>query len=86
MAIVVAEALPVAQLLETVRAHAGAALQEAVVFDVYQGVGLEPGLKSVALGLTWQDPTDTLVDEQIDQWFGDIIEALSRTFDAKLRA
>ena len=85
MAVLVPESLPVSALLAVIQAHAGASLKEVVIFDVYQGAGLDPGQKSIALGLIWQEASETLVDEQIDDWFKSVVEALGRNCEARLR-
>ena len=85
IALNVAEAVPVGQLLDTARRHAGAFLQDVVLFDVYRGPGLEAGRKSVAFGLIWQNDAETLVDDQIEGWIRDVIESLARDCDARLR-
>jgi phenylalanyl-tRNA synthetase beta chain len=83
--VLVPESLPVSALLAVIQAHAGASLKEVVIFDVYQGAGLDPGQKSIALGLIWQEASETLVDEQIDDWFKSVVEALGRNCEARLR-
>lgn len=85
MALNVAETTSVGTVLRTAKQHAGQFLQDVVLFDVYRGPGLEPGRKSVAIGLIWQNAEETLVDEQIDGWFAEVVDALSRQCDARLR-
>jgi len=85
IALNVAEHVPVGQILATARRHAGEFLQEIVLFDVYRGPGLDSGRKSIAFGLIWQNETETLVDDQIDGWFRDIVESLAHECDARLR-
>ena len=85
IALNVAEQVPVGQLLDTARRHAGEFLQDVVLFDVYRGPGLESGRKSVAFGLIWQNELETLVDDQIEGWIRDVIESLARDCDARLR-
>jgi phenylalanyl-tRNA synthetase beta chain len=85
MALNVAETTSVGTILRTARQHAGQFLQDVVLFDVYRGPGLDLGRKSVAIGLIWQNAEETLVDEQIDGWFAEVVDALSRQCDARLR-
>ncbi|MCM2312818.1 MAG: phenylalanine--tRNA ligase subunit beta, partial [Steroidobacteraceae bacterium] len=66
LALLVAEAVPVQALLDTVRRGAGALLTGLVVFDIYRGKGIADGFKSVAIGLNLQDISRTLTDEEID--------------------
>jgi phenylalanyl-tRNA synthetase beta chain len=55
------------------------------LFDVYQGKGIDPNRKSVALGLTFQDVSRTLTDEEINVSIGEIVAALEKNLDANLR-
>nr|WP_298248599.1 phenylalanine--tRNA ligase subunit beta [uncultured Halomonas sp.] len=86
LAFLVDEALPVQALLDTLRAQAGEWLSECRLFDVYQGKGVAEGRKSVALGLTWQHPSRTLNDEEINHLVDAIVEESRRHLGAELRA
>ena len=70
---------------ELVEQHAGEHLKQVTLFDVYQGQGNEPGRKSLALGLTWQHPSRTLTDEEINSAVEAVISALSEQLGAVLR-
>lgn len=70
---------------ELVEQHAGEHLKQVTLFDVYQGQGIEPGRKSLALGLTWQHPSRTLTDEEINSAVEAVISALSEQLGAVLR-
>ena len=67
---------PVASLQNIIEDHAGEAFKEVSVFDVYQGQGIDDTKKSVALGLTWQHPSHTLSDEEINKSVEQILAAL----------
>ncbi|HIN76247.1 MAG TPA: hypothetical protein EYM96_08675, partial [Rhodospirillales bacterium] len=56
------------------------------IFDVYQGDAVTKGKKSIALGLTWQHPSRTLSDEDINTIIGSCVNALYDKFNAKLRS
>ena len=73
-------------LAERLREQAGEWLTEINLFDVYQGKGVEDGHKSVALGLTWQHPSRTLNDEEINQLVDAIVATARQGLDAELRA
>ncbi|HHJ38311.1 MAG: phenylalanine--tRNA ligase subunit beta [Methylothermaceae bacteria B42] len=60
-------------------------LQDVILFDVYQGKGLEAGQKSIALGLILQHPEKTLTDSDIDVIVNKILQKLADQFGAKLR-
>jgi phenylalanyl-tRNA synthetase beta chain len=85
LAIVVVEAVPVAALLATVRAGAGALLNGLVVFDIYRGRGVTDGFKSVAIGLNLQDVSRTLTDEQTDAIVARVVADLGREHGATIR-
>jgi len=85
IAMLVDENLPVSDMLETISGVAGEYLIEKVIFDVYQGKGIEEGKKSIAMGLTWQHPSRTLNEEEINQWMEDSIQALVSKYKAILR-
>lgn len=55
------------------------------VFDVYTGPGVDTGKKSVAISLVLQDNSRTLVDSEINQLIGAIINKLEREFFITLR-
>ncbi|SDJ33388.1 phenylalanine--tRNA ligase subunit beta [Billgrantia gudaonensis] len=85
LAFLVDESLPVQALLDTLRAQAGEWLAECRLFDVYQGKGVPEGRKSVALGLTWQHPSRTLNDEEINQLVDAIVAESQQHLGAELR-
>ena len=86
LAFLVDEQLPVQSLLDTLRAQAGEWLVASQLFDVYQGKGVPEGRKSVALGLTWQHPSRTLNDEEINQLVDAIVAESRQHLGAELRA
>ena len=63
-----------------------ARLREVRLFDRYVGPGLEPGSKSLAMGLILQDVSRTLTDHDADQAVADALEALARDCGARLRS
>lgn len=64
---------------------AGEWLQDVSIFDVYQGKGIEPGKKSIALGLVLQHPSRTLVDSEVNELVQKVLSMLSTEFKATLR-
>ncbi|MBB3330549.1 phenylalanyl-tRNA synthetase beta chain [Halomonas campaniensis] len=85
LAFLVDEELPVQALLDTLRGQASEWLTECRLFDVYQGKGVPEGRKSVALGLTWQHPSRTLNDEEINQLVDAIVAESRQHLGAELR-
>lgn len=55
------------------------------VFDVYVGESIPTGKKSLAIALTLQDGSRTLVDEEINSFIDAIIEKLNQDFAITLR-
>ncbi len=85
LAVVVDEETPVADLMNSVREMAGDDLESLTLFDIYRGKGIDSQRKSVALGLTWQNPSRTLTDEEVNSLMDSIINTLQTRFDAALR-
>ena len=55
------------------------------LFDLYRGQGVEAGKKSLAFRVTIQDTQKTLLDAEVDVMISQLIEALEKRFDSKLR-
>jgi len=72
-------------LLEVVREAAGELLQGLVIFDIYQGRGVEKGRKSIAFGLILQDYSRTLTEQEIEAVVGRITDRLGDKLGASLR-
>lgn len=60
-------------------------LLDCCVFDIYQGPGIPDGEKSVALGLTLQAASRTLIDSEVDEKLADLLARLKDSCDATLR-
>jgi phenylalanyl-tRNA synthetase beta chain len=86
LAILVNQAIPVKAIQDTISITAGDWLKDVFIFDVYQGKGVSPGLKSVALALVLQHPTRTLVDEEVTKLMEKVILTLKGQFGAELRS
>lgn len=84
-ALVVKTDTPAADIVGCMRKQAGECLNEVRLFDVYQGQGVEPGCKSMALGLTWQHPSRTLTDEEVNSAVEQMLQSLNDEFGATLR-
>ncbi|HSX19630.1 MAG TPA: phenylalanine--tRNA ligase subunit beta, partial [Gammaproteobacteria bacterium] len=72
-------------LQQAIKQQVGALLTDLVVFDVYTGKGVPDNQKSMALGLTLQDPERTLTDAEVNDIFTNLINMLQRDFKASLR-
>ncbi|GAA0834060.1 phenylalanine--tRNA ligase subunit beta [Marinomonas arenicola] len=85
LALLVDRSVPVADLEKVISEFAGDAFKEVLVFDVYQGQGIDETKKSVALGLTWQHPSHTLSDEEVNNSVETIVAALAEKLGAVVR-
>lgn len=85
-AFVVDVAVPAGDLVATARDAAGDLLEEARVFDVYQGEQVPRGKKSVALTVVLRAPDRTLTAEEILEVRNAVIVAAEKAYGALLRA
>ncbi len=85
LALVVAQDVAVEQVLAGIRSTAGEFLTKLNLFDVYVGKGIDPDRKSLALGLTWQHPSRTLTDEEINDSVSSVLAHLNVSLGATLR-
>ena len=85
LAIVVDEAVTLSTLAERVTLVTSSLLRGLRVFDVYRGPGLEPGRKSIALGLIFQDISRTLTDEDVDRLMASVVADLRESLNARIR-
>lgn len=85
VAVVVDENVSSAALVAAAVAAAPKIIRRAHVFDVYRGPGIEPGLKSVALGLILQETSRTLTDADADSARDAAVRNLKQAFAAVLR-
>jgi phenylalanyl-tRNA synthetase beta chain len=85
LAFIVEEDVHWSQVEQIIGEQAGESLTNVTLFDVYRGQGIENGRKSLALGLTWQDPSRTLNDEEITSSVDKIVAKLAEGLGAQLR-
>ena len=85
LAVVVDEAVTLDELEESVNLAAKGLLRELAVFDVYRGKGVEPGRKSIALGLILQETSRTLTDGEADAVVAAVIERVKGDLKAGIR-
>jgi phenylalanyl-tRNA synthetase beta chain len=76
---------PLSTILSRVSVAAGSQLRDLRVFDLYQGAGIEPTRKSIALGLIFQDNNKTLTDGDADALMASVAADLGATLDARIR-
>ena len=74
------------QEVETVIKKAGGSLLTKIkLFDIYKGENIEPGKKSLAYSLTFEDKNKTLTDEEINTLLQKIVETLESKLGAIIR-
>jgi phenylalanyl-tRNA synthetase beta chain len=85
LALLVDKCVLAADLLGVVRQAAGEILRDLTLFDVYEGKGIDPERKSLALGLTFQDSSRTLNENEVNAAIASVLGALAQRFGATLR-
>jgi phenylalanyl-tRNA synthetase beta chain len=85
LAIVVDESTEAGKVISFIEKVGVNQLVDLKLFDVYQGKGIEPGFKSLAISLTLQDKARTLEDKDIAEAVDTVVEALAKEFNASLR-
>ncbi len=86
LSILVNQAVPVKVIQDTIKGIAGGWLKDVFIFDVYQGKGISPDVKSIALALILQHPTRTLVDDEVAELVERVINTLKGQLGAELRS
>jgi phenylalanyl-tRNA synthetase beta chain len=85
LALIADREVPSAAVLDVIRENAGEWLTDLRLFDVYQGKGIDPHRKSLAVGLTWQHPSRTLNDDEVNSTTQAILTSLEQRLNATLR-
>jgi phenylalanyl-tRNA synthetase beta chain len=85
LAILIGRSYASADVLANVRENAGEHLTDLRIFDVYQGDAVAKDKKSIALGLTWQHPSRTLSEDDINTIINKCVNGLQDKFNANLR-
>lgn len=85
IAVVVDEKIPVQELMQVAASAAPELISAVRIFDIYQGPGIEAGLKSVAFGLILQETSRTLTDVDADSAMSAAVQKLKNKFAAELR-
>jgi len=86
LALVMDKDLPTHNVVCTIMRSSKKLVTEATIFDVYEGEHVEEGKKSVAISLTFQDPTKTLDETTINVSMTSILDALKKEHNVTLRA
>ncbi|MDT8439176.1 MAG: phenylalanine--tRNA ligase subunit beta [Wenzhouxiangellaceae bacterium] len=73
------------RIRDVAAAAAGDLLERCIIFDIYQGEGIDSSGKSVAIGLILRDVSRTLTDEEVDRVIAGVVEALRQHCQVELR-
>ena len=79
------ESVTVAQVEDVITAAAGKLLREVKLFDIYRGVGVPAGKKSMAFSLVLRADDRTLTDSDSEGVVSKVLAALKEKLDASLR-
>ena len=86
LALVMKESQQVGPLMDALRAGCGPMLEDIRVFDVFRGIQIGVGFKSVAISLTFRSPDHTLTEEEITRLTEKALKISKDQFAAVLRA
>lgn len=85
LALVVADNVPAGDIIDVCKQAGGEKLTQVNLFDVYQGIGVASGHKSLAISLTIQDNEKTLEDDEINAVISAVLNEVRQRFNAELR-
>ncbi len=85
IAVVCDKAVTVGALEACIRRGAKGLLKDVVLFDIYEGVGIPQGQKSVAFNLTLRDDERSITSEEADEDIQSILQLLKEELGAVLR-
>ena len=85
LALICDEAVTVAQAEDVITAAAGKLLRDVKLFDIYRGVGVPDGKKSMAFSLELRADDRTLTDSDSEGVVTKILNSLSQKLNATLR-
>ena len=85
LALICDEALTVAQVEDVISASAGKLLRKIQLFDIYRGVGVPEGKKSMAFSLELRADDRTLTDSDSEKVVSNVLAALKEKLNATLR-
>ena len=86
LAVVVDALCPVGDVLAVIRSSGGKLLESVALFDIYRGIQVGEGKKSVAFSLVFRSADHTLVDDEATICFEFIVSALNLSFGAEIRS
>ena len=85
IALLVDESVQVGQIEEVIRENAEEILRDVKLFDIYRGIPIPKGKKSLAFTLTYRHDDRTLTDEDVVKVHTKVLESLENKLNAVLR-
>ena len=73
------------EIKEVIQNSAGEFYKDHEIFDIYEGERIDAGKKSIALSITWQSSSKTLLDGDIDTAVEKIVNSIKKELDGTLR-
>ena len=84
LALVMNENILVGDVLKTIE-KIDKKVEKVELFDIYQGIGVEPGKKSVAISILLRDDSKTLEEKEINDIIDKILAKMKKDYMAELR-
>ena len=85
IAMVVSESTPVAEIEKVIKEAGAEILRSVKLFDIYRGIQVGAGKKSVAYSLTYRHDDRTLTDVETEEAHAKVVEALKNNLGASIR-
>ncbi len=73
------------EIKEVIQNSAGEFYKDLEIFDIYEGERIDAGKKSIALSISWQSSSKTLLDSDIDTAVEKIVNSIKKELDGTLR-
>ena len=73
------------EIEEVIQNSAGEFYKDLEIFDIYEGERIDAGKKSIALSISWQSSSKTLLDSDIDTAVEKIVNSIKKELDGTLR-
>ncbi len=85
LALIVKENVTSDEIISTIKNVNEVIIQSITLFDIYRGVGIDEGSKSIAVSMTLQNFSQTLTDSEITATVNNVEKTLAKALGAKLR-
>ena len=86
LALVMKEDVLVGPMMDALKSGCGALLEDIRMFDVFRGVQIGEGNKSVAFSFTFRSADHTLTEDEINKLTNKALKIAAEQFDAHIRA